>query len=257
MSLKDLVMAQKEREEDKIIPWINAYLEEVQDTGRYTVYDEKKYPDPYFHPSGDGVKCQRQLFYEKTLMWHGDLPADTLRIFKTGHAIHSMVQHWLTEMGNLEGFPDGGRDEVGIGCDVRWVRGSIDYVINLGGRPTIIEIKTMNTNKFERLYVPEQNNVLQVNLYQDIKDIDDAILLYVQKDYPHAMKEFRVKRRDMSKVYSRWDNVRRAIEANNIELLPKEHVKGDRECGWCPYQDICYVSQQDKSQLPFGNKTVS
>lgn len=139
----------------EIIPHINRFLTVHPYAGIYEVDDREHVSSAKdrrhmkWHPSGDCLKCERLLYYER------DVTAPpivqyfeprTQSIFKEGAAIHAMLQSWFKAMGELDGFPRFIGNEVRIDSDDFNISGYIDTVVSFGAdRPadeaTIIEIK--------------------------------------------------------------------------------------------------------------------
>lgn len=230
-------------EEFKIIPFIDKYMEIKPNTGTYKVEDLFKKPDTFYHPSVDCRKCLRQLYFEKMYTDKQEHSITTKRTFKVGHAVHSMVQAWIEDMSKLEGFP-----KTAYGAEVKVrnkelnVSGSVDDIVRFPADPELdvpVEIKTINSRLFSTLSAPKPEHVDQVNMYLTLKDLDFGIILYIEKDYPHGMKEFIVNKSDMTRVFDRWDQVTEAMLLNDPSNLPREFKDGSTECKRCPSAFRC------------------
>ena len=242
--------------DDRIIPYIEKWLVTSPNAGLYQV-DDRPYktrnPDRAtmnFHPSGDCLKCERLLYYERDVNAQlVDSPPDAglQAIFKMGDATHAMIQAWFAAMSELTGFPQLVENEMRIegGCfEPYGVGGYIDSVIRFPGSdaPIAIEIKSINDYGFNRLNGPKPEHRLQVGCYIAYLESPFGIVLYYNKN-TSAMKEFRVEPVDLSNVLMRWANVRVAVASGSPDGLAYGCSRGtkpnDKTFEWCSAKDIC------------------
>jgi hypothetical protein len=231
-------------QDDELIPYLDSYLANHRNTGTYEVVNEFKPADRYFHPSGDCMKCKRLLFFEKSERFHlppQDIPPALTRTFHIGQAVHSLVQVWVKKMGELDGYPHSVMGPEVSALDEKLnISGSIDDIIEFpSGKRYVLEIKTMNSNQFSRLTSPKSDHLMQVQIYMLVMGVDEAIVLYIAKDWPHDMKEYKVKRGDINVILRRWSKVKEALIADNCSILEWECKPGDKTDGKCPARDIC------------------
>lgn len=239
----------------EIIPHINRFLTVHPYAGIYEVDDRehvssaKNRRHMKWHPSGDCLKCERLLYYER------DVTAPpivqyfeprTQSIFKEGAAIHAMIQSWLKAMGELDGFPQFVGNEVRIDSDDFNISGYIDSVVSFGGgksadEATIIEIKTINDYQFQQLKGPKPEHKMQVGAYMMATGIPEAIILYYNKN-DSSMKEYLVEPIDMQNVLIRWQNVENALDIGSPDSLARSCKCGSKQWERCPAKDICYRS---------------
>lgn len=240
----------------EIIPFIDKYMEVKPNTGVYKTEDLYKKPDSFYHPSGDCKKCLRQLYFEKVYNDKQEHSITTKRTFKVGHAIHSMVQAWIEDMSTLQGFP-----KTAYGAEVKVrnkelnVSGSVDDIVRFPCDPELdvpLEIKTINSQQFGMLVSPKPEHIDQVNMYLTLKDLEFGIILYIEKDYPHGMKEFIINRTDMSNVFDRWDQVTEAIVMGDPSGLPREFKETSIQCKRCPASFRCRENELMLSASSFN-----
>ena len=235
----------------EIIPYIKKFLTIHPYTGGYTVEDSKyvsKEQDvrkKHFHPSGDCLKCPRLLYWERDPKHAADLEEvispELQVIFKTGNALHAMIQAWLEAMGELPGFPKFIGNEYRID-DEEWnIGGFIDSVVQFPGNgyPSILEIKTINGYRFDTLHAPLPAHKLQVGCYLMEMDSPHGIILYINKN-TGALKEFSVEPVDMMPTLRKWSSVRVAVQDGDISKLDHGCRKGDKAWEKCPARTFCH-----------------
>lgn len=241
--------------EDRIIPYIEKWLVVSPHAGLYEVDDrpyQTRNPDRAtmnFHPSGDCLKCERLLYYERDVNTPAmeDAPDARLQsIFKLGSSTHAMIQAWFSAMSEMDGFPKLVENEMRIegGCFEGYgVGGYIDSVVTFpdSEERIPIEIKTCNDYVFNHLNGPKPEHRLQVGCYIAYLEAPFGIVLYYNKN-TSEMKEFRVDPVDLSNVLIRWSNVRHAIASGDMSGLScgcKVGDEKDRKFSWCPAKSIC------------------
>lgn len=106
-------------------------------------------------------------------------------------------------------------DETGM-CKVRpqpfhWVRGSADICpVNIPVHGEyLVDFKTMNAHDFRQSGPPERYAdkwECQLNIYMSLFDMERAIIVGVQKDSPHDLKEFHYERNQplIDAIYTKW-----------------------------------------------------
>lgn len=236
---------------DRIIPYIKKFMVVHPYAGVYTVDDSKyessasKPEKKHFHPSGDCLKCQRLMFFERQSKYVGQLVDDITPelqvIFKTGDAFHAMIQAWFTAMTELDGFPDCIGNEVRIDNKDFNVGAFMDSVLRMPGmdEDIVIEIKSINSYQFGKLNGPRAEHRLQLGSYLLFTGAPFGIVLYINKD-TGEMKEFKVEPVDMGNVLMRWENVGKAVKEKDASHLHFECKKGDSQWSRCPARNICF-----------------
>lgn len=82
----------------------------------------------------------------------------------------------------------------------------------------LVDIKTMGAHDYKQIQLPgwcAPKYECQINIYMDWFDLEKAIILCVQKDSPHAFKEFEFMRNQplIDAIYSKWRLVGACLEA--------------------------------------------
>lgn len=242
---------------DQIIPYIDKWLVTSPNAGLYEVDDRPhvtSQPDRSkmnFHPSGDCMKCERLLFFERdvnTPTLEQPIDAKLQSVFKMGDSVHAMLQAWFVAMSELPGFPQLVENEMRIegGCFEGYgVGGFIDSVVKFPGsdQPIAIEIKSINDYGFSRLSGPKPEHRLQVGCYVAWLESPFGIVLYYNKN-TSEMKEFKVEPVDLSNVLNRWSRVRHAVANGSCAGLGYgcslgRGAKADWTFERCPARQIC------------------
>lgn len=233
----------------ELIPWIDKFMIEHPYAGKYVVNDEqyvshsKDRRHTHYHPSGDCLKCQRLLYYERDESAPViEMPVDAhlQKIFKMGDAVHAMLQAWFMAWNEIDGYPHCVGNEVRVDSNKLGIGGFIDSVIRFPGaeQDTVIELKTINDYGFQHLNGPKPEHRMQMACYMAVQQLPEAIILYVDKN-TCDMKEFRIEPIDMQSTIMRWRQVENALDAGDIDSLPYGCKRGSREWGRCPAKDFC------------------
>lgn len=197
-----------------------------------------KEEDNAFHPSS-ALKCSRELYARLA----GELPKgknsfDSQKNFMVGHMYHGLLQ-WII----VEGVGLAPWSEIEKEYDFGWdkkkgdfdgscvtengnpyrIRGFIDVarceVPNAG--TYLVDIKTVNARIYAQDSFPlstMEKYEAQVKLYLEFEDLDEAIILAVEKDSPHRFKEFRVQRDPefVDETIVRWESIVDAVAQGEV-----------------------------------------
>jgi hypothetical protein len=132
----------------------------------------------HFHPSAVGM-CGRRNVYEyiRTPRTHTIEPK-SLEIFDLGHAIHDLVGRKLNEVGamlkaktygyelELEKPYDPATDQLYVDFGIGGTTdGLLTVWTNEWRQRSVIEIKSMGKDQFEKLTAPKEDHVMQAHLY--------------------------------------------------------------------------------------------
>ena len=227
---------------NKLTPHLDAWFERATfpDSIPFNIHLNKE-SDSAFHPSSDAMACLAHMYYLRT----GDLDREefsgtTHKIFHVGHIYHAWIQHILAQELGFSSWEDIeteyrlGSDGESLSIDVDWRTDSeIARLVSNGGwwargftdvahchipkhGDYLIDIKTVNSYYFKLDRLPEHvmaKYEVQCQLYMDWHKQENALLLCVQKDSPHAFKEFEFKRDPSiaAAVYERWDVLAEAL----------------------------------------------
>jgi hypothetical protein len=109
-----------------------------------------------------------------------------LRVFDNGHGVHSRLQGYLKDMGVLL------EAEVEVWNEEFEIYGHCDGILQLADQKGILEIKSINSKGFQKLYSPKPEHLVQIHAYMFAMRIPRGVLLYEEKDGQN-LKNFFVK----------------------------------------------------------------
>jgi len=193
--------------------------------------------DDAFHPSGDCTPSINDL-YDKVIKHldgedtFGPISASLRKTFMVGHYWHAILQHLLVhELGfaTPESIECRGAKRWGNGA-FHWATGSADVApcaIPKHG-DWIVDFKTMNGRVFAQEGLPNytdnhgyttgQKWEAQVNIYMDWFDLEHGLIVGVNKDSPHAFKEFEFIRNQplIDAIYHKWELISYCLEDDDV-----------------------------------------
>lgn len=165
-----------------------------------------------------------------------------------GSALHGVIQTQLRMVGLIKHDDDIEREYIN---ERHWVRGRIDWIAHHpNGMRLVCEMKSRAPHLFRKQVEVEDSWRAQLNLALDAMDENLGVLLMVESGWPYRMAEFHV-RRDrelLDSLYSKFDRVRAAIEANE----PPQSAccaPDSKEMLRCPARACCWMSK-DRNDWP-------
>lgn len=245
---------------DKLTPHL---LKASQEEFEWDYHYSPKEKDTAWHPSGNCTPTVSELFaYANTT--EAELAEERKRLksmnptFQVGHFWHQYLQelvrrlgfanitaiereggmHWgdLTPIDPVE-IPDGWMIVEGTGDPkpFHWARGFADVapcVIPKVGE-FVVDFKTMGSFDFKQAQVPTRyadKYECQLNIYMDWFDIDRGLIIGIQKDSPHDLKEWEYERNPelAQRIYQKWEAVSMILDAVDAGEYDSE-VKLDLE----------------------------
>ena len=108
-------------------------------------------------------------------------------IMETGTMMHRMVQDELRRNNVLV------KAEAPIFEPYSDVSGHVDAIVRKGRSNTVMEIKTVSTDKLEQLASPMRQHLSQINFYMKSLGLNSGDILYISRDDPSLMKSFPVR----------------------------------------------------------------
>ena len=170
-----------------------------------------------FYPYMLGSNCDKLLYLSYNgLLPIGDGESDgrILRIFDNGHSLESRYFAYFVYT-NIHR-----QSEVSAIYDVPpiYISGRTDFVIRLPNNKNdmLLELKSINNNGFGKLNGPKSEHLIQLQLYLNILDVTEGIVLYENKDN-QKLKEFHIK-----KDKNIWvDILNRCNKIINMKSVPK------------------------------------
>jgi hypothetical protein len=173
-----------------------------------------------FYPSVISNSCDRYVW----LCYNGrmvdrPLPAVLERIFQNGSFLEERVGKWFSELGILIDR------EVSVKYEIPAISGRIDFLIrhaNFGVIP--IELKSINTSKFDTLRKPLPEHNIQIQMYLNMGNYAKGTVLYENKNN-QKIKAFLV-----DKDPEHWaDILERCFKIKDMLAMP-EKCTGPRYC---------------------------
>jgi hypothetical protein len=198
------------------------------------VYAPSKRAGAKIHPSSLMAACERAVYYELIKAPFEDsivsVSPQLQRIFDVGTWWHTYIQNALDKSGILK------EREAAVVDPNRKINGRADGILHLEGEDVLLEIKTMNSFQFAKLYKPLEHHEYQASLYADILGIDKILYLYVNKD-SCELKEFLIKKNNPllleanEKIYLILDAVANLEPPGRV--CSSKISKQALSCGYC------------------------
>jgi hypothetical protein len=194
-------------------------------------YSPKK-DDDGWHPSGHCTPTIHELWQVATGQAI-DSFSNMNKTFQVGHFWHQYLQHIVLnvlEFCDEEAIERSGSRKWGDGpFEYATGSGDIAPVTLPGGKELLVDFKTMASRAFAMPDPPKyaiDKWECQTNIYMDFFDLDEAIILCINKDSPHDFKEFRYLRNQplIDAIYDKWEVVSQCVAAE-IEPEPEIEVE--------------------------------
>jgi len=201
---------------------------------------ESKTGDTAWHPSGDCIPSITELYAKATQPQEPrDIPVSLQKTFLVGHFWHQLLQWATVEIGLAD--PSAiERHSTRSWCaednfrPYHWVSGSADIApLVLPAGEYLVDFKTMGNHDYKSAGMPAwsaQKYEAQINIYLELFDMEKALIVAVQKDSPHEMKEFEFVRNQplIDKIFDKWHFVSHLIDENETPTeLENEEFKLD------------------------------
>lgn len=236
----------------KLVPHLDKFLTIEPDDFQF-VYEPKKTDDGW-HPSGhctpsvtalyagalEGIEANKVPLHQRVKR---ERPASLQKTFMVGHFWHQLLQWACVEIGfaTPESIERSGRkgwgDPAGTSVEpvdpegsypehnvvwkpYHWVSGSADIapcVLPTFGE-YLVDFKTMNTRDYKTNGLPDwvaEKYEAQINIYLDVFDMERALIVPIQKDSPHEIKEFEYVRNQplIDAIYDKWKFVSECLDS--------------------------------------------
>lgn len=182
------------------------------------------------HPSSS-AECVLRLYHDVV----GDLrPRPSFQpglmiTFAIGHSIHDYLQKALLDKIGAHRFDP----EAGIKMGI--VSGNTDGIMEIDGVRAILEIKTDGPSSFTSRRSPDKKHRLQAGgLYATALDAPVIVYLYVEKVFPHTIKEY--VELYSPDLFSKWLREKHNPVLKGLETGQEPIADATRsECSSCPY----------------------
>lgn len=194
---------------------------------------EPKQDDDAWHPSGHCTPSLHELWLHAQHREVEDISPSLRKTFMVGHFYHQYLQHVvLHKLGFAhehsierrgakvwQWLDSADPDVASLPKPWNWATGSADIApckIPHHGL-FVVDFKTMNTLDYKRNHPPERfadKWECQLNVYMDWFDLERGLVVAVQKDSPHEMKEFEYRRNEplIAAIYEKWNIVAQCLD---------------------------------------------
>lgn len=229
-------MARKLVTKTKLAVHIDRAIESAGDF-EWTYNHEAKKGDDAWHPSGDCTLTPRELFDKACGKEERDpIGAGLRKTFQVGHFWHGYLQHVVVELlgyADWDAIERGGQrvwaEENGKPKPYNWCQGSADIApVKIPGQGEfLVDFKTMGSFDFKKTSLPDWSAAkyeAQMNIYMDFFDLDQAIIVAINKDSPHELKEFIFDRNQplIDTIYNKWHYVSECLDTGKIPDAAEE-----------------------------------
>lgn len=231
-----------------LVPLLERHLLSLNEEGKIA-------EEPVFRASGIGY-CGRALLYKL----RGEPDTKTPQEFFTlnvGTALHELIQGYIKQIVGL-----GISLEEEITCEeLPMCPGHYDYVLKIGKKKYLLEIKTCNVEAYQNLCLrpyPYDAHKKQATIYMNALGIDETIFLYVNKN-TRLLKEFEKENPGYNPIFleihykydSKLFNDRKEFVEGLIQHF-KDNTSPDykriAQCVWCKFADKCKADRKQQKK---------
>ncbi|MCL5010934.1 MAG: hypothetical protein M1127_01850 [Patescibacteria group bacterium] len=180
----------------------------------------------------DAGKCQRAVFFKFKQVPREKMDARILRIFEHGEQLHRNIFNILYRL------KIGVTTEIAIPAQ-EIVSGRADAIVCLAGENYVLDVKSINSMIFKKLFSPKEENLCQIQLYLHFFNIKKGILLYIDKDQ-QDIKEFVVEYDPVlaNQLLGGLNDLKTKIESNVVPGALFDYP-GNWQCNYCQFRQIC------------------
>jgi hypothetical protein len=208
----------------KLVPHLERAFKDFEDAWEFR-YEEKEH-DQAWHPSGHCTEPPTLLYKIATgeTDGFGEISTSLRKTFQVGHFWHQLLQYVVVnklEMCRPEAVERVATKDWSAKKDQQpyhWVRGSGDLApVETPSWKGLVDFKTMHAQAFKEARIParfEAKYECQINIYMDLFDEDEAIILPINKD-SGEFKEFLYERNQdlIDVIYEKWEFVSACVDA--------------------------------------------
>lgn len=219
----------------KLIPYLEELISDGDSVEGFQFDYHAKVSDDAFHPSGDCTSTVAELVAkvrdpEYVPDWLSGMSGKSLnKTFMVGHFWHAYLQHILVygELAAEEAI-EVNRKVYWGDRPYEWATGSADVApcqIPEEG-DFVIDFKTMGSHQYKQNDIPEwaaAKYEAQLSIYMEWFNIDRGIIVAINKDGPHDMKEFEFERNPdlVDAVMAKWELATQVVY-DDLVVLPED-----------------------------------
>jgi len=119
--------------------------------------------------------------------------------------------------------------------------GVIDLIPNDENSRSVIDFKSIKSERFAWLKKPELKYVIQVMIYMWLTGVKKAVIYYEDKNL-HHVKEFYIPYNEtlVEQIKKNAKSLKIMLEKGKIPKIPQDYEEKKVPCRWCDYKKICY-----------------
>jgi len=155
--------------------------------------DKRKHRDQKHFYITDTGKCQRAVYFSMKGYPKKEIEPKILRVFDRGDIIHQRL------MSDFYGIPEIKVTASEIDIPTRDLfHGRADAIISIENKLYVVDIKSSNDFKFQKLGIPDLAHIKQIQLYMHYFEISQGILIYENKN-TQDLKELQTNPKSLEK----------------------------------------------------------
>lgn len=195
----------------------------------------------------DAGKCLRAVYFSMKGFPRKEKDARVLRIFDRGDITHQRLMRALFGVPEVKVIAS----EIDMPAK-ELIHGRADAVISIGDKLYVVDFKSSNDFRFQKLEIPELSHQQQIQLYMHFFKIPQSIILYENKN-TQDLKEFEVKYnyKLCKKILSDFENLKEQYLDQDIVPPIPLNIKTTREaaseiekkfpweCRYCDFRKEC------------------
>jgi hypothetical protein len=218
----------------KLVPHLDRWLENEPEHLAFQY--EVKEKDNAWHPSGHCTPPVTDLYYYAVEGYKEErkLSSTQIKTFTVGHFWHQLLQLGCQELGfagpehiERKGKKQWGMDNRWSPLPFHWTTGAGDVAPCTlpNGEQFIVDFKTMGAHDFRKPWSPDMwfaaKYECQINIYMDYFVLERGIIIPVQKDSPHELKEIEFERNQplIDAIYDKWEFVSLCLDEGIVPTV--------------------------------------
>ncbi len=187
----------------------------------------------------DAGKCPRAIFFKFKNAPRKKMEPRMLRIFERGEHFHRNIFDVLYRL------------RIGVVTEVPMpsdglVSGRADAILSIESKNYVVDIKSMNSMIFRKLVQPKEENIYQLQVYLHYFQIQNGILLYINKD-DQNIREFHMKY-NQGLAESLLEDFRRLKKKLDEHVVPKRFAGWPKnwQCRYCQFKEVCRLAGEEE-----------
>lgn len=210
---------------------------------KFYLDQQKEKEQTHFYITDVG-KCPRSVFFKFKNLPREKMDARILRIFEHGELLHRNIFNILYRL------RIGVTTEVSIPAQ-EIISGRADAILCIGGENYVLDIKSINSMIFKKMISPKEENIYQIQMYLHYFNINQGILLYIDKDQ-QEFKEFIVQYDSVlvNDLLTGMYDLKKKIEEDTVPSTLFDYPN-NWQCAYCQFRKICDIG--GRIEIPWCN----